>query len=94
MSEKSGLFESMKKKRNKEIITIGNMEIEKTYITLIKIPILIVDIDIDKILIYNNGSSSNKNYKCFIGYKDNNYKIKLLFIMLPQASAHVKSYDD
>ena len=38
-------------------------------------------------------SSSEKNYKTFIGYKDNDQKIKPFCIMLPKMTAYVKSYD-
>ena len=50
--------------------------------------------DIDKILVSNKPSSINKKCKYSIGHRHGNYKIKSLSIMLPQASAHVKSYDD
>ena len=33
-----------------------------------------------------------KNYKYFIGYKDDDHKIKPLRIMLPKTSAYVKRY--
>ena len=33
-----------------------------------------------------------KNYERFIGYMDDNYKIKLLCIMLPKRSTYVESY--
>ena len=38
-------------------------------------------------------SSNGKNYKYFIGYKIDDYKIKTLCIMLPKTSGYVKSYD-
>ena len=38
-------------------------------------------------------SSSEKNYKYSIGYKDDDYKIKPLCLMLQKRSAYVKSYD-
>ena len=37
--------------------------------------------------------SGEKNYKYFIGYFYNNYKIKPLHIMLPKMSACVWNYD-
>ena len=39
-------------------------------------------------------SSSKKNYKYFIGYKDHDHKIKPLCIVLPKMSAYVKSYGE
>ena len=47
--------------------------------------------DVDKILISNKISSSEKNYEYFIGCIDDDYKIKPLQIMLPKMSAYVKS---
>ena len=38
-------------------------------------------------------SSGEKNYKYFIGYKDDDYKIEPLCIMLPKMSVNVKIYD-
>ena len=38
-------------------------------------------------------SFGRKGYKYFIGYKDDDYKIKLLCIMLPKVSGYLKSFD-
>ena len=38
-------------------------------------------------------SFSEKNYKCSIGYKDGDHKIKPLRIMLSKTSVYVKNYD-
>ena len=45
-------------------------------------------------MISNKISSGNKNYKYFIAYLDDDYKIKLLHIMLPKPSAYIKTNDD
>ena len=37
--------------------------------------------------------SGEKNYKCFIGYLYDDYKVKPLYIMFPKTSAYVKNYD-
>ena len=34
-----------------------------------------------------------KNYKCFIGYLYNDYKVEALHTMLPKTSVYVKRYD-
>ena len=49
---------------------------------------------IDNMLISKNKkiSSGVKNYRRFIGYIDDNYKIKLLCIILPKRSTYVKSH--
>ena len=51
------------------------------------------DVDIEKVLLSEKTSFTEKNYKCFIGYLYDNQKVKPLHIMLPKTSAFVKSYD-
>ena len=51
------------------------------------------DVDIEKVLICNKISFSEKNYKYLIGYLYNGNEVKPLRIMLPQTSAYVKGYD-
>ena len=54
---------------------------------------MIDNIKINKILISDNASSSEKNSTYFIDYNDGYYKIKPLFIMLLKTSIYVKSYE-
>ena len=77
----------------KEILTFGNIEIEKNKFYSNMIPIFLKDIDIEKVLASNKISFGDKNYKFFIGCLYNNNKFKPLHIMLPKTSAYVKSYD-
>ena len=52
------------------------------------------DVDIEKVLVSNKISfGEKKNYQYFIGYLNNDHKVKPLHIMLPKTSAYVKSYD-
>lgn len=44
------------------------------------------DIDIDETVMSSKVSSGEENYKYFMGYKDDDYKIKPLCIMLPKTS--------
>ena len=55
--------------------------------------IILKDVGIDNILISNKTSSDEKNYKFFISYLDDNYKIKPLHIMPLKTSTCVKHYD-
>ena len=50
-------------------------------------------VDIRSILICSIITSDEKNYKYFIGYKDDDYKIKPLCVRLQRTSACVKDYD-
>ena len=77
----------------KEILTFLDIEIEKNKFYRHKTPILLRDVDIEKVLISNKVSCGEKNYKYFIGYLYNDHKVKPLHIMLPKTSAYVKSYD-
>lgn len=54
---------------------------------------MIDNIKINKILISDNASSSEKNSTYFIDSNDGYYKIKPLFIMLLKTSIYVKSYE-
>ena len=49
--------------------------------------------DIDNVLVCNKIFLGERNYKYFIGYLCDDYKIKPLHIMLPKTNAYVKSYD-
>ena len=49
--------------------------------------------NINNVSVSNNISSGEKNYKYFIGYLYDDYKIEPLYIMLSKTSAYVKSYD-
>ena len=72
---------------------ILTFEIEKNKFYCNKTPIFLGDVDIEKILVSNNISFGEKNYKYFIGDLHNDHKVKPLHIMLPKTSAYVKSYD-
>ena len=50
------------------------------------------DVDTKSILIYDKVSSGKKNYKYFIGYMDDDYKIKPFSIIFPKTSVCVKRY--
>ena len=79
---------------NEEIVAFGDIEIDKRKFICQKNPILIEDVDIDKILISNNVSCVKENYKFFISYRSYDYEIKSLSIILPETTAYVRSYDD
>ena len=55
-----------------------------------KNPILIENLHVDKIKISIRVSSIKK----LIGYKDDDYKLKSLSIILPETNGYVKSYDN
>ena len=76
-----------------EILTFGDIEIEKNKFYHNKTPIFLKYVDIEKLLVFKKISFGEKNYKCFIGYLYNDNKVKLLHLMLPKTSAYVKSYD-
>ena len=59
-----------------------------------KIPVLLRDVDIGKVLASNKISLGEKNYKYFIDFLYNDHKVKPLHIMLPKTSSYVKSMMD
>ena len=71
----------------------GNIKINKTKFYRNKTPILLKDVDIEKVLVSNKISFGEKNYKYFTGYWYDNRKVKSLYIMLPKTSTYVKRYD-
>ena len=77
----------------KEIVTFGDIEIEKNKLYRHKSSILGGDVDIEKVLVSNKISSGQKNYKYIIGYLYKDHKFKTLNIMLPKTSFYLKSYD-
>ena len=77
----------------KEILTFGDIEIEKNKFYRNKSHVLLRDVDIEKVLVSNKISLGEKNYKYFIGYLYNDNKVQPLQIMLPKTSAYVKRYD-
>ena len=75
----------------KEIVTFGNIEIEKNKFYCHRTPIFLEDVDIEKVLISSKIYFGEKNYKYLIGYLYNGNKVKPLYIMLPKRSTYVKS---
>ena len=72
----------------KEFLTFGDIEIEKNKFYHHKSPILLKDIDTEKVLV-SNYSSGEKNYTYFIDtcitiILYNDYKVKPLHIMPPK----------
>ena len=51
------------------------------------------DIDIEKVLVSDKISFDEKDYKYFIGYLNNDHKVKLLYMMLTKTSTYIKIYD-
>ena len=77
----------------KEILTLGDIDIEKDKFYCHKTPILLKDVDIEKVLVPNKISFGEKNHKYFIIYLYNDNKVKPLHIMFSKTSAYVKSCD-
>ena len=76
----------------KEFITFSNIKFEEHKFHCYKSPIFKEVVDIDNVLVSKKVSSGEKNYKYFIGYLYDDYKIKPLHIMLPKTSLNVKLY--
>ena len=74
---------------SKETLMFGNIKIDKTKFFRHKTPILLKDVDIEKVLVSKQISFVEKNYKYFTGYWYDNHKVKSLHIMLPRTSTFV-----
>ena len=75
---------------DREVVTLGNIEIEKNKFYRHKTPIVLADIDIEKTLVSNKISFGEKN---FIRYLYDDHKVRPLHIMPPKTTAYVKRYD-
>ena len=58
-----------------------------------KVQFFYENVGIEKVLVSKKISSGDWNYKFFIGYLYNDFKVKQLHIILPKTSTYVKSYD-
>ena len=77
----------------KEILTFGDIEIDKNKFYCNKTSIVLKDVDFEKVLVSNKISFGKKSYKYFTGYLYNDRKFEPLHIMLPKTSPYIKSYD-
>ena len=59
-----------------------------------KSPIFLEDVDTEKVVASNKICSGEKSHKYFIGYLYSKYKVKPLYIMLPNTSNCIESYDE
>ena len=81
-------------KMDEKMFTFGDVEIEKNKFSSYKKSQFSEDTDIDSVLISDKISTGERNYKYFIGYLYNNYKIKPLHKILPIPSAYINNYDE
>ena len=78
----------------KEILMFANIEIGKDKFYGHESPILAEDKNTEKELVSKKIFSGEKNYKYFIGYLYDDYKVKPLHIMPPKMRLQVKCYDE
>ena len=78
----------------KETLTFGNIDIEKNEFYCNKTPVLSKYANIEKVLVPNKVFYGEKIYKYLISYLYDDHRVKLLYIMFPKTSAHVKIYDE
>ena len=77
----------------RENLTFGDIEIEKNDFYCNKNPFFLRNVCFEKVLVSNKISFCEKNCKYFIGYLNNDNRVKPLHIMLPKTSAFVKRYE-
>ena len=78
----------------KEMVTFGNIEVEKHTFHTLKNPISICDINVDRTVIPNKVLFGKNAFKYFIGYENDDEKLMLLCIMLPKMSAYKRNFDE
>ena len=79
---------------NQETLIFGDIKMDKSKFHYPKNLVLIDELYIEKVLIFNKVYFGKKGYEYFIGYKYDNYKIKALSIKFPRMSGYVKSFDE
>ena len=77
----------------KEVLTFGDIDIEKDKFYCHRSPTFFEKYRYWWSVSIRKDFFCWKNYKYFISYFYNDYKVKQLHIMLPKTSAYVKNYD-
>ena len=77
---------------SEKTLKFGDVENNNKNYATFKLLITLNLVAIDKIVISDKFKHSNKDFKCFIGYKENNI-IGPLTIILPQMSGFAKYFD-
>ena len=77
----------------KETVTSGDIEIEEDKFYHYKSLIFWEDVDTNNVLASNKIFSGENNFRYFINYLYDDYKIKQLHIKPSKSSAYVKRYD-
>ena len=80
-------------KISKKIITFGNIEVKKYKFHQYKSVVWINNKDISKIVVPNRVTFVKKDFKCFIGYKEDK-KVRFLCIILPKVSPYRRDFDE
>ena len=78
---------------SKKALKFGDIKINKKEFRTSKQTIVLDLVDIDKIVIPDKFKHSDKRYKYFIGYKDDDI-IRPLCIVLPQMNGYIKYFDN
>ena len=78
----------------KEIISFGDIEVEKYKCHQRKIPISIGAVDFNKIIVSNKVAFGKKGFKYFIQYENDYEKVMPLRITLSTMSAYRRAFDE
>ena len=78
---------------SKKTLEFDNLEVNKIEFHLSKQPIALNLVNVNEILISDKFGNSDKGFKYFIGYKDDNI-VGPLCIILPQMSGYMKYFDN
>ena len=74
-------------------LKFDNIEVNKKEFHASKQEIDLILVDINKTVIPDKLRHSDKSFKCFIGYKDDNI-VRPLCIFLPQMSGYIKYFEN
>ena len=80
-------------KINKKTLKFDSVEVSKKELNASKQPIALNLTNVNQILISNKFEHSDKGFKYFIGYKNDNI-IKPLCIIIPQIGGYIKYFEN
>ena len=91
--QKKILIYSYSIKVSKKTLKFVNIEVNKKEFHASKQAIDLNLVDINKIVTSDKFKHRDKDFKCFIGYKDDHY-VRPLCIIVPQMSGYIKYFEN
>ena len=80
---------------SEKTLKFDNIRVNKKKFNKSKQPIVLMSVNVDQMVTTEKFKYSDEGFKYFIGYKEGkNETVKPLFIILPQISGYIKSFEN